>query len=317
MKGASIIRTPLLVPSFSSKGFPEVRKILQTMEEAVTDCVLVSAYDVKYGHIPGDLRFPEVVFLDSGGYECSKDTELSDLGYIDHQDNSEKWCEDFYREVLDKTWTYAAPTIVISYDHPKERLKIKDQVKRADRLFRGRKCGKELLIKPETKGARYIDSEAVIRRVHEYTGFDVLGFTEKELGNNLLHRMVSIAKIREGLQKAGIDIPIHIFGSLDTVSTPAYFLAGADIFDGLTWLRFAYKDGYTVYMHNYAATVIGTQIHDDHVAPRVWFNNYYALQELQRGMKNFLNANDFGMFPHHSELLRRTYETLQAELREK
>ncbi len=49
--------------------------------------------------------------------------------------------------------------------------------------------------------------------------------------------MQNIAKLRKALDKAGLNIPLHVFGSLDTVTTPLYFLAGADIFDGLTWLR--------------------------------------------------------------------------------
>src|SRR5258706_4513248 len=78
--GEDVIRTPLVVPSFSSKGFPEVIKILETLEEKITECVLVSAYDCHYQKVPRNIQFPEFVFLDSGGYECSVDTELSDLG---------------------------------------------------------------------------------------------------------------------------------------------------------------------------------------------------------------------------------------------
>ena len=59
-----------------------------------------------------------------------------------------------------------------------------------------------------------------------------------------------------------METPIHVFGSLDTVTTPMYFLAGADIFDGLTWLRFAFHGGYTVYKHNYGALKFGVATKD-------------------------------------------------------
>ena len=43
-----LCRTPLLIPSFSSKGFPELKKILAMMGEFITESVLVSAYDEHY-----------------------------------------------------------------------------------------------------------------------------------------------------------------------------------------------------------------------------------------------------------------------------
>jgi hypothetical protein len=71
--------------------------------------------------------------------------------------------------------------------------------------------------------------------------------------------MQNIAKLRNALTKAGIDIPIHVFGSLDSVTTPLYFLAGADVFDGLTWLRFAFHEGQTLYKQNYGALHLGVK----------------------------------------------------------
>ena len=40
--------TPLLLPSFSSKGFPDLRKIIKILEEYISGPVLISAYDVHY-----------------------------------------------------------------------------------------------------------------------------------------------------------------------------------------------------------------------------------------------------------------------------
>jgi hypothetical protein len=51
---ASSVRTPILLPSFSSKGFPNVAEILEAMEEYISDEVLVSAYDLHYKELePG------------------------------------------------------------------------------------------------------------------------------------------------------------------------------------------------------------------------------------------------------------------------
>ena len=88
----------------------------------------------------------------------------------------------------------------------------------------------------------------MIKHRHELSHFSIIGFTEKELGPSLLKRMTAIARVRRALKEVNLDLPIHVFGSLDTISTPLYFLAGADIFDGLTWLRYAFRDGVRIPM---------------------------------------------------------------------
>jgi hypothetical protein len=72
-------RTPLLVPSFSSKGFPDISKILSVNSELISGPVLVSAYDLHYANIQPPFDFASLIFLDSGGYEAAKDYQFSDL----------------------------------------------------------------------------------------------------------------------------------------------------------------------------------------------------------------------------------------------
>jgi hypothetical protein len=84
--GASL-QTPVLVPSFSSKGFSknskgisEIGNVLKTTAEFLTDSFLISAYDVKHRHVPPPERLPcrpEIIFLDSGGYEISGEGDFS------------------------------------------------------------------------------------------------------------------------------------------------------------------------------------------------------------------------------------------------
>ena len=82
--------TPLLIPSFSSKGFArskkngksEIGKIFVTAREFLTEVVLISAYDIFYEHLPhpSDLScMPEMTFVDSGGYEISTDRDYSSV----------------------------------------------------------------------------------------------------------------------------------------------------------------------------------------------------------------------------------------------
>lgn len=306
------VKTPLLVPSFSSKGFPEIETILQFSEEFLTDTLLVSAYDISYKKVPNTVTFVPLVFLDSGGYECSKDVEFSDLGVMPH--NPQPWNPEMHKAIVDG-WDSTIQTVLISYDHPSHRHPITEQISHANSLFAGRQVIREFLIKPETTKQKYIQIASVIQNIHRLADFEVVGFTEKELGGSVLDRMVNIAKIRKALKQVNLQIPIHIFGSLDTISTPLYFLAGADIFDGLTWLRMAYRNGYTMYMHNSAIYEFGPQIKDAFLKARTISRNYYALQELQLGMNRYLNAREFKEFPHHSELFERVFQDLLAALK--
>jgi hypothetical protein len=138
--------------------------------------------------------------------------------------------------------------------YPKARLPILGQVERAKAMAPGRDgFMREILLKPETVDQSLLQMHSIIDNVGALASFDVIGVTEKEIGSSIFDRMRNIAALRNALNKTGLETPIHVFGSLDTVTTPMYFLAGADIFDGLTWLRFAFHEGYTVYKQNFGA----------------------------------------------------------------
>jgi hypothetical protein len=302
MNGIEIERTPLLVPSFSSKGFPDVHKIIEYSSEVIDGPTLVSAYDLHYGKIEAPFDFASLIFLDSGGYEASKDAELSDLGEREH--GPELWSQQFHEAQL-ATWRPSAPTVLISYDHPKERLSIPAQIERAKCMAPGNTSAlREILLKPEAPGQALLQMDSLLKCVRKLADFDVIGVTEKEIGNSVLSRMQNIINLRAELEKVGLDTPIHVFGSLDTISTPLYFLAGADIFDGLTWLRFAYHEGQTIYKQNYGALKIGVGAKAHVIDGTCWNNNYYYMKELELEMRKFLNGNDFSSFKYNSDLFR-------------
>lgn len=302
LNGTEVERTPLLVPSFSSKGFPDVKKIIASCSELIEGVTLISAYDLHHQKIEPPFDFPSLIFLDSGGYEASKDVELSDFGDRDH--HPKEWTQELHERVLER-WLPGVPSVVISYDHPKERVGFADQIDRAHSIAPGRTdIIRELLLKPETTTQRFLNVDDLLPYVHRLADFDVIGITEKEIGDSLLDRMKNIAKLRRALTKAGIEVPIHVFGSLDTISTPMYFIAGADIFDGLTWLRFAFHEGLTIYKHNFGALQFGVSTKTIMVDARCWHQNYYYMSELQLEMRRFLTTNDFSSFRHHGEMFK-------------
>lgn len=314
LDGQEVARTPLLVPSFSSKGFPDVAKIVQYSSELIDDATLVSAYDLHYGKICPPFDFASLIFLDSGGYEAAKDTELSDFGDKEH--NPRLWTQELYEKQL-QNWHASVPTVVISYDHPKERFTIDQQIERAKLTqIDGPQILREILLKPETGAQNHLNMNNVLKSIDRLAVFDVIGVTEKEVGGSVLERMKNIAKLRRALDKAGLNTPIHVFGSLDTIATPMYFLAGADIFDGLTWLRFAFYEGLTVYKHNFGAIKFGvdSKVHATNI--RCWHENYYYLKNLELEMRRYLNDYDIKAFKYHSDLFRSALDSVSEALKD-
>src|SRR5207249_2194268 len=105
--------------------FPQVGKIMKVAEEFIEAEMLLSAYDLHYNHITPPFDFASLLFLDSGGYEASKDIDLSDIGDTEH--HPRHWNRNLYDSVL-AAWNTNVPTVLISYDHPRERLSVRDQI---------------------------------------------------------------------------------------------------------------------------------------------------------------------------------------------
>ena len=320
--------TPLLVPSFSSKGFgvlrepdsagvrrerSEILEIYQVAVELLTDCMLVSAYDLYHANVPFPERaIAELTVVDSGGYETSDVQDLS--GIYAHGANPKDWDAGKHEEVL-AAWPGHIPAIFVSYDSPHEFLSLSSQIDRALTLrAKHRNQLFALLLKPSTKDQKYIQIRELVAAADELGGFDVLGVTEKELGNSCLERMVNIGKLRLALDDANVASPLHIFGSLDPISVPLYLLAGAEIFDGLTWLRYGYDEGAALYRHNVAARRIGIDRRDDFIKLKVMQDNLGHLTDLRNTIRRFLNDRDFAKFGPNQDLLRVSLELLRTKL---
>lgn len=128
LNGAIITKTPAVIPSFSSKGFPEVDKIIQALSGKITTGILISAYDIAKKKIKKIPNYPLYIILDSGGYECSDYRDFSDNNMGNYK--NVPWKYEELIGVLDK-WNSPLPTFSVSYDHPKVRFPIKEQIGRA------------------------------------------------------------------------------------------------------------------------------------------------------------------------------------------
>jgi hypothetical protein len=223
----------------------------------------------------------------------------------------------FYCGIIqDDSWPDHIPAIFVSFDHPRLHRSLQDQIGAAKTLFaRYSQHLHTILIKPETKDQQKVQVRNIIARVGELGAFDIVGFTEKELGSSILDRMTNIAEIRLAMDKAGINIPIHVYGSLDPITSALYFLAGAEIFDGLTWLRYGYLEGSACYHQNYGARKIGIHRTDDFVKAKTMQENLSYLSELTYQMRTFLLDLDFKMFKGNATLMCDCFDKLRTKIR--
>jgi hypothetical protein len=320
------LKTPLLIPSFSSKGFArskrdgksEIGKILAASSEFLTEAFLISAYDVYYGDIPRPEELPskpDLIFLDSGGYEISTDRDYSSV--IDPLPAPNDWDTGKLTSVLD-AWPDQIPVVIVSYDTPDERHLFVDQVKIARKLVKKYPQHLHLLLlKPQTGDQTLLNDtvKVAMAGAADLGCFDLVGVTEKELGRTMLDRMTHIAKLRLALDEADVTIPIHVFGSLDPLSACLYFLSGAEVFDGLTWIRYAFDDGRCVYPHNFGVLKYGLHEHDDRVKHRTMAGNYYELQALQQRLRDFEATENFEKLHPHEKLLSDAVDSLKTRLK--
>jgi len=304
--------TPMLVPSLSSRVNIEYRKTLDVLSEVITGPFLLSAYDFYYTNPFPKITFSELIFLDSGGYESAIEKEVAEFGL--YKPDPRDWNQNKHLAAIQR-WDDEIPTVIVSYDHPSERMSIEKQIKNAIKLFK-RKAGiiKELLVKPESKTSRRINLNKFFNNVDKIANLDILGFTEKELGNSILNRMIAIAQIRQQLERHSIEIPLHIFGSLDTITTPLYYISGADIFDGLSWLRFVFDEGNTYYINTYGPEIFGIHENSDGVWIRCVYQNYNYLGRLKIDLEHFQSTNDFRKLGNKSALFENAFNDLNEKM---
>jgi hypothetical protein len=320
--GAPLV-TPILLPSFSSKGFPELKKIMSHLAEYISGPMLVSAYDVKYSKLAKIPFEPDLLFVDSGGYECSNLMDFVELDkhYLKH----EAWDQDIHRATLKKMLcNNRTNKSFISYDHPSHRVNLSTQIKMAKELYKslvspvvsGPMFLKEILIKPEAKAdsKQYVPVDKIVVDIEQFRCFDIIGFTEKELGRTLMEVMVNICKISKALESHGMMQPIHIFGTLDPISTPLYFMCGADIFDGVTWMRYSFSEGKTIYQQNNWLSPDRLTTEYFTLKLQTFVDNYKCLLGLRAQMLNFERTKKFEEFTYNHELFKRIWTSVETGL---
>lgn len=159
------ITTPLLIPSFSSRGFGsgprganEVDKLVDVSKEQLTDSVLISAYDLYHKHLKKPRRaIANITFVDSGGYETSDYQDLS--AFFTQETRSHAWSAKKLAQIYDG-WPDYVPAVFVSYD---QRGAVARQARRALALLRGYPQHLHaFLVKPRTQSDRFVSVDDVV-----------------------------------------------------------------------------------------------------------------------------------------------------------
>lgn len=340
IKGDIEFETPLLVPSLSSGALgrilsedppgsinPVICSIVhsEALLHTIDWALLVSAYDVFHGYLQDAELFqkgfarsryaqPAVLIIDSGWYEKAG----GPFGgiFIEDQDAPQEWEYQHFEKTIDGL-DQGVHALVVSWDHVGP---YAEQIGRAQEFFGARpRLASLMLLKRPSDGSRFHALKSFAGEDLENLGsFDVIGVTEREMGETIVDRLFFLAQLRRALDDADVPAPIHVFGGLDPLLTPLYFAAGAEIFDGLAWLRYAFLDGVAVKRE--AAAILAGQIdkREQFLLHTVSLDNLDAIRILRENLVKFVDQDgDWDTVGSQGAFLKPIYESLISRLRKR
>lgn len=323
------LETPVLIPSTTSRGMPyspdgvsEAEEILQLVNGQLGTAVLVSAFDIHHKTVPmacsllGDtprdgILFPPVVVVDSGGYETQSQWES---GFVPLAEPiPRKYEYDDYQAVIRRLQPRKG-LLVVSYDGPD--LPAGSYVQQIERAldFNTLETSWDVLLKPPAGDAHaWKELAPVAAGLRPATA---IGVTVPELGPTLADRLMTLAQLRGVLDQAGVAAPIHVFGSLDPLLTPLYFAFGGELFDGLSWSRYAFRGGLSIHIDQ--AALLDDQLDQDpgYVRGYRLLGNLQYLEGMQERMRKYAAGpeSEFALFGEHSMAMRAVYEQVQERI---
>lgn len=335
--------TPLLMPALSSRALGPLetedksgrKTVLEPCSivhsrfllDGIEESLLVSAYDISRGLLEESNRFRigfsrsryarvRLLMIDSGGYE--------QVGgppggvFAEGLEEPLPWTMDDYKAIVDKL-DMAMDAVLVSWDYYGT---YAEQIAWAKDFFGLRtRFASTILLRPPGKAKPLRRSRFhQLNKLSDYDvanlrAFDIVGVTEKDLGETVLDRMVRLADLRARLDAADVSSPIHIFGALDPLYTSLYFAVGGEIFDGLGWLRFAFRDGIAINRETIA-------ILDEQVTKRrmsalltVSIQNLDAMRNLSNDLRVFAQRGDWSRLGPRGEVMERVYESFEARFK--
>ena len=280
--GKAGVTTPLLVPSFSSCGFPAVAEIFDAMEDKLYGVCLVSASDLASGCLPVEaLDTVNVTVVDSGTYEARRQ------GYGPVVESTAScgsfWSRQRYLETATDLGS-VANAILVNCDGFEP---LGAQIARAsDDFSHAPYAAHDFLVKPEAP-ARLVNVARMAQHGGELGQFDILGITAREAGDSLIQRCRTVVMLRDALDDAGLNIPIHVFGAITPQEILTYFFCGADVFDGLNWLRLSFGEADPIAIGATAFERSNWRLTDWELHSAAWTSNLRTLYRLQTALQRY------------------------------
>ena len=281
------VGTPLIAPSFSSRGFPYVSDIWEEFRHKLYGICLVSAFDVAGGRIPTDMAdMVNIVILDSGVYE----TKAREPGLIAPEVSlsPDAWTREQYYEVVHSVGD-RGNLILVNFDHVGC---LKDQIDLAVEDFSMASCAaSDFLVKPAAP-EELVNVPKLTQFADALKQFSVIGITAREAGGSFLERCRAIIMLRDLLNNADLNSPTHVFGAINPYEVLAYFLCGADIFDGLNWLRLAFRNSGSMPIDETATEEMKWNLTDWDLQSTQCTHNLTLLFRLQQAMQEYAATGD-------------------------
>ena len=281
---------PLFVYSYASRGFPDLISLVQCTLPHVPS-YLLSLYD--YEDIPSELVSaddPRFRIWDSGGYEAMVCPTCRNAV------NAKKWDEDSYTDTANQI-PWNGRDVLVSYDTPCKPQCIQQQVESALHLYTKVKgdYSKDLLIHLVDDTTPHVLAETLRPYKND---FQILGLTEKEIAPTWVHGVRFIHRLRLALSTLGTDqyIPIHVFGCFDSKTVARFALAGADIFDGLTWLRYLFLNGDVLYQREFEFAIPVEQLLTADLELSRMLHNVRGMEQLRNDLTYAIYTNDMEAF---------------------
>ncbi len=135
---------------------------------------------------------------------------------------------------------------------------------------------------------------------------DIVGLTEKDIGFPWFITASYIHQLRITLDDVlGRYVPIHVFGCFDPQTIAYLFFAGADIFDGLAWMRYYFHNGHAFYSREFEYKAPPEQLLKPwDAAKNLLRHNVEELERLRTDLRYAVLTRDVSQFEECLENLK-------------
>jgi hypothetical protein len=297
--------SPLIAYSFSSRGFPDLTRLVQQLLPSIGSAYLFSLFDtwnmseLSEFFTKTDTR---VRIWDSGGYETRHSDDVSSV--ISAIPNTSPWTLEHYVEAARRI-PWNGRDILVSFDNTPP-LSVEQQIEigfEGYSRIEGNYLRDVLLHVP----TEYDIDLLVDELAPHLPNIDIIGFTEKEIAPTWIHGIQFVhAFIRAFAQRNLSAPPIHLFGCLDPKSVTYFSLAGVTVFDGLSWLRYFFHNRATLYRREFEFLRDFQGIHPaQDIDIAISLNNINEMQQLHADLNFQLTLLDENMFVSERQILQR------------